>query len=566
MSWSYSYTSDIWPALLTLAVAVYLFCYSWPRRNIPAARPFNIACIFGVFWTLGVILELLATDFSTKVFWLKFQAIWQLPLAATIACFVFKYAGWDRWLNRRNYTLLFLIPILSILFIVTNNFHHLIWSGFQMDRYVIASPGRLYWFFNSYVYLLGVLNLVALVRLAIYSPGHRLPVAIIVFCQIISRIGYMLYKLQAIGPGESMLLMIGVMELAYAFALFRYNAIDPVAAARKAILHQMREGLLVLDMEGRIIDVNPIGVTILGLPGISLRQKLLVEVMPIDAGLLSQLRNKSISQTDIILGEGDSARQYNLNLTPLIGRDGVVIGQLLLLHDVTEQKRTQTQIIEQQKVVAMLQEREYLARELHDGIGQILGYVSLQAQTAIKWVRDGKKEKAESLLGRIVEISKDAHADVRESILSLRGGSDKNWSLIPTLKKYIDRFQANYGIRTELSISDGIGDNTFDPTAEVQLLRVIQEAMTNCRKHSGTHFLKVGVELDGSKVYITISDDGNGFDAGQFEPGDSGHFGLVFMRERMEHIGGALKIDSLPGGGTILKLDVPIRKELEESK
>jgi len=73
--------------------------------------------------------------------------------------------------------------------------------------------------------------------------------------------------------------------------------------------------------------------------------------------------------------------------------------------------------------------------------------------------------------------------------------------------------------------------------------------------------LKVRIEIDGNKARIAITDDGNGFDAGQFEHGDSGHFGLSFMRERMEQIGGTLKIDSIPGGGTILRLDAPIRKQ-----
>jgi signal transduction histidine kinase len=283
--------------------------------------------------------------------------------------------------------------------------------------------------------------------------------------------------------------------------------------------------------------------------------------MPIDAGLITQLENQETGSREIILGKDNSARHYNLNLTKLRGRHDEVIGLLLLLHDVTEQKRAQAQLLEQQRVVATLQEREHLARELHDGIGQVLGYVSMQVQTALKWVRDGNKEKAESIMRRIVDVSKDAHAEVRESILSLRAGSDQNRSLIPTLKKYIDRFQVNHGIRTELSISDGIEENTFDSAVEVQLLRIIQEAMTNCRKHSGAHCLKIGVEIDGSKASITINDDGNGFNADQFEHGDSGHFGLVFMRERIEQIGGSLKIDSIPGSGTILRLDVPIRKQ-----
>jgi signal transduction histidine kinase len=567
MSWSYSYTSDIWPALITLALAIYLGSYSWRRRNIPAAKPFIIGCFLGGFWTLGVILELSAVEFSTKVFWVKFQAIWQLPLATVMTCFVFQFAGLGWWLTPRKYVLLFLIPLVSVLLMVTNDFHHLIWTGFRMNRHVIESHGRLFWVLNSYVYLLSPINFVVLVWLAISSPGHRLPVAIIISGQIFARVGYTLDKLQVIGPGESLLLIIGVVAVAYAVAFLRFHVIDPVAAARKAIRQQMGEGLFVLDSQGRIVDVNPMAASILGIPEISLREKLLTEVMPIDAGLLEQLGNESIGQTDIILGEGNSARQYNLTLTPLIGRHGEDIGQLLLLYDVTEQKRAQTQILEQQRVVATLKERERLARELHDGIGQILGYASMQVQTALKLMNDGNNEKAKSLLGRIVEVTRDAHVDVRESILSLRTGKELDWSFIPTLKKYIDRFQAYYGIRTELTLSDGIRENTFDPSAKLQLLRVIQEAMTNCRKHGGAHALRICVELDDGKSQITISDDGYGFDVRQLEHCDGSHFGLVFMRERMEQIGGSLKIRSTPGGGgTVVQLDVPIREKLENSK
>jgi PAS domain S-box-containing protein len=561
ISFSYSYSPDIWPALITLALVIYLGTYSWRRRNIPAAKPFTAACFLGAVWTLGVILEISAVDFSTKIFWVKFTAIWQLPTGATIACFILQYAGLGRWLTRRNYFLLFLFPLLSVLVMVTNDSHHLIWTGFRMNGNVVASPGKLFWVFNSYVYLLGIFNLAVLFWLAISSPGHRYPVAMIVFGQIMARVGYTLDKLDAIGPGESVLLVFGVVTTAYALALVRFDAIDPIAAARKAVLQQMNEGLFVIDVDKHILDANPMAAAILGISANSLRGKPLTEVMPIDEGLIAQLGNQKIGPAEIILDMDKSARQYDLNLTKLKGRHGEVIGQLLLLHDVTEQKRAQAQLLEQQRVVAALQERERLSRELHDGIGQILGYVSMQVQTALKWLRDGNKDRAESLMERIVEVAKESHADVRESIHNLRTGSDPDWSLIPALKKYIDRFQANYGIRTELSIPDGILDNTFDPAAGVQLLRVIQEAMTNCRKHSDAHFLKVGVELDGDRAYITVSDDGHGFDLEQLEHGEPGHFGLAFMRERMEQIGGTLMIDSMPGGGTVLKLDVPIRKQ-----
>lgn len=564
---TYSYRPDIWPAVTTLVLVVYLGVYSWRRREIPAAKPFTVACFLGALWAFGTILELSAVDFSSKVFWVKFQAVWQLPVAATITCFVLQYAGLGRWLTRRNYILLFLFPLLCVLMMVTNNLHHLIWTGFRLNGYVTVSPGGFFWIFVSYGILIVLFNVAVLVWLAIRSPGHRWPVAIMLAGQMIGRLAYTLDKLDSslIGPGESVFFVVGVASVAYALAFLRFHAIDPVAAARNAVLHQMDEGLFVLDLDGRIVDVNPMAAVILGTPERTLRGKPLTEFMPVDPGFLKQPENEEGGSTEIILGKDASARHYHLNLTNLKGRQGEVIGQLLLLRDVTGEKRAQANLLDQQRVVATLQERDRLARELHDGIGQILGYVSMQVQTARKWLRDGNEEKAESLMGRIAEVSKDAHAEVRESILSLRIGPDQNWSLIPALKKYIDRFQANYGIRTEFSISDRIGDTTFLPAAEVQVFRVIQEAMTNCRKHSGAHSLKVDIALAGSRSLVTISDDGQGFDAGQFEQGQSGHFGLGFMRERMEQIGGSLTIDSIPGSGAMLKLDVPIRKQPEDS-
>jgi PAS domain S-box-containing protein len=426
----------------------------------------------------------------------------------------------------------------------------------------------LFWAFISYGILLGILNLLVLVWLAISSPVHRWPVAIMLVGQMIGRLGYTLDKIDTalIGPGESVLLVVGVVSVAYALAFLRFHAIDPIAAARKAVLQQMSEGLFALDLQGRIVDVNPMAAAILGIPKSSLRGKPFTEVMPINARLLSQLENEGISPTEIILEKDNSARHYNLNLTKLRGRHDEIIGQLLLLHDVTEQKRAQTKILEQQRVVATLQEREHLARELHDGIGQVLGYVGMQTQTALKWMHDGDDEKAESLLRRLVEVAKDAHADVRESIISLKTGSGQQWSFIPALKEYIDKFQSNYGIRAELAVSDGIDENTLDRGTEVHLLRAIQEALTNARKHSGANKLEVCLNLDGNKAQITVTDDGYGFDVGQLVHGNSGHFGLDFMRERMEQIGGSLEIESTAGSGTVLKLDVPIAKYREETQ
>jgi PAS domain S-box-containing protein len=567
MSGSYSYKVDVWLALFTLALLIYLGSYSWRRRTIPAARSFTVVCVFAGLWTVGAIMETLASDHSGRVFWVKFQAGWLLPVVTSITCFVLQYAGLGRFLNFRSYVLLSLMPITGAVVMMTNDVHHLMWAGTLNSAVGTGSAGIMYWVLLGYGYLLTLIDLAVLVWLAVSSPRHRLPVAIMLMGQFVSRSGFFIdrHYPHLIGPGERALLVVGLTTLAFAIAFLRFHTLDPVAAARESVLDQMSEGLFVFDLQGRIVYVNPMAAAISGMPAKRLLQKHYTEVLPVDAGLPDQAESKKIGQTELVLGQGDSARQYHLSLGALKGRKNEPIGQLLLLRDVTEQKQAQGRIIEQQRLLAKLQEREQLARELHDGIGQIFGYVSLQAQTALKWMQDGKNEKAGSVLGRIVEVSKDAHADVRESILSLRAGPEKKGVFIPNLKNYLDRFQRNYGIRTELSVSRGINEDTFDPEVEAQLMRIIQEALTNARKHSGARNFRVSVELDSNKGCLTITDDGDGFDCSNPANGDGNHFGLVFMRERMEQIGGALNINSTPGGGTVLNLEVPIRGKGEKS-
>jgi signal transduction histidine kinase len=386
--------------------------------------------------------------------------------------------------------------------------------------------------------------------------------------QVVTHIGFGVDKIYPylIGPGESVLLVVGVMTAAYALAFLRFHAIDPVASARDAILDQMSEGVYVLDRQERIVYANPMAAAIAGVPDLSLRQRRLAEVLPIDASFQNQLESQKAGQFELSLGKENLAREYNLLLTPLTGRNNEAIGKMLLLRDVTEQWRAHNRAVEQQRTVAKLQERESLARELHDGIGQILGYVSIQVQAALKWLQDGNADKAGSILGRVAEVAKDAHADIRESILTLRTGAEKKKSFTENLKSYLERFQANFGIRTELSISPGAGANSISPALEAQLIRVIQEGLSNARVHGGARSLKVCVERDSDKVLITVSDDGKGFDTGQLGSFDDSHFGLVFMRERMQQVGGSLTIESKPGCGTVLRLEAPVRVKEDESQ
>jgi PAS domain S-box-containing protein len=566
MNTSYSYDPHIWPALLTVGSAVVLGLYSWHHRKIPAAIPFAIGCLFAALWAMGAAMEVSADTFFNQVFWAKFQVVWQLPTTTAFPVFVLVYAGLGRWLTRRNLALLTIFPLLFVVLVITNDFHHLIWTDFKFDHYVIPSQGMLNPIFLAYGYLLGLVNIIVLIWLAARFPRHRVPSLIMLSGVIVSYIVFLIDYVYAglIGPGEFVLVTMGATSSMYGLAFFRFHIINPVPAARIAAIEQMDDGMLVLDLEGKIVDLNPAAAKIFGGLRPGLLGRAVNEVFPVNRDLLAMDKEGTL-QSEISLKNGKGTRDYNLYLTLLKDKRHNPLGRLLVFHEVTEQKRVQAEFIKQQRVVATLQERERLARELHDSSGQVLGYVNLQAQAIQKWLQNGNIEKALASLARLAEVAMDAHIDVRESILGLKTGPVQEWAFLPALKRYLDDFQSQYGLYIELLISEELKENGLDAASGIQLLRVIQEALTNTRKHSGARSVWISFERVDSRVFIHIVDDGSGFDISQRDRETCGHFGLVFMQERMEQIGGSVKIDSRPGAGTIVILELPLREQTEET-
>ncbi len=563
MSWSYAYDPHIWPALITAILTAILGWYGWQRRNFSGAKPFAILCLFAFLWAVGCVFEISAIDFSAKIFWIKFQAIWQLPEATTWPWFVLIYAGLGRWLTRRNLWLMFIPSILSFLMIVTNDYHHLLWTGFQMGVHVIQVFGIANWILTGYAFILALVTIIVLLWLAIRSPHLRWPAIIMLLGMVIAFGIYWLVNIEAglLDPGERILFTMGILALSFSVALFRFRALDPVPLAYSAIIKQMQAGVLVFDLQKKVVDLNPAAEQILRRPLQSLWGRPAAEILPAELSIPTWLEKPEMAPSEIKLGNGSASHYYNLKLTPLKDQRNRTLGYLLFLYDISEQKQAQAKILEQQKVVATLKERERLAREFHDGIGQTLGYASMQTQIVRKLVKEGNLNMVGSILDRLVEVTQDAHADIRESILNLKAGSAQEWFLFPTLKQYLSRFQEFYGIRTELSIPDGLGEDIFEPVARIQLLRVVQEALTNARKHSSSHSVKIVFKQENHRALITIADDGTGFDPGQLKLEEGRHFGLGFMRERMEQIGGSLIIDSRLGAGTVVKLEAPLRNQ-----
>jgi len=229
--------------------------------------------------------------------------------------------------------------------------------------------------------------------------------------------------------------------------------------------------------------------------------------------------------------------------------------------------RLQRRVLEQGKQLgerlqemAVMEERERIAREMHDGLAQVLVYISTQARTIRHLLASGRLPEAEAQLSDVEEAARYAQADVREAILGLRVSPPRQGGLLASLGSYIQRYGEMAGLETELRIGGRMETLRWTSSTEIQLMRIVQEALSNARKHARAAKVVVSLEATGDALAVEVADDGLGFDPGRLPPIGRPRFGLQTMRERAQAIGGRLDIQSQPGRGTRVVLMLPLQE------
>jgi two-component system NarL family response regulator len=227
-----------------------------------------------------------------------------------------------------------------------------------------------------------------------------------------------------------------------------------------------------------------------------------------------------------------------------------------LLIEIDERAAAEAQIVQQQRDLAVVEEREQLGRELHDGFGQVIGFVNVQAQSVQAFLERNQVAAAQENLERIARAAQDAHIDLRHYILGLRDPARPQQGFYGVLQESLRVFSQAWNIETIFSPSQ----NTLPllpETVEDQLLHIVQEALVNVRKHAAAQRVEVLITSLDNEIVFIVSDDGRGFDP-QNAPGTGEkHFGLSIMRERAEQVGGRLEVRSAAGQGTQVLIHVP---------
>ncbi|NLM11814.1 MAG: sensor histidine kinase [Clostridiaceae bacterium] len=253
---------------------------------------------------------------------------------------------------------------------------------------------------------------------------------------------------------------------------------------------------------------------------------------------------KTVNKAELLINQVGTVMEYlsgdlnNLNIQ---------------LEDAEKRKYLAIRVIKAQE-----EERSRVAREIHDGPAQTLTNIVLKAEICEKLI-DSDINKAKEELKKLKQIVRESLVDVRRIIYALRPMSLEDIGLIPTLKKYIDKFSSETGIVINFQ-TRGVKKEIGDKNLTLTIFRVIQETLNNIRKHSGVKTAEICIEFTPFNVILTVSDRGKGFNIDKIKvdkDDNLGGFGLFSIKERIELLDGTMEIKSRSGKGTIIKAVIP---------
>jgi signal transduction histidine kinase len=209
-------------------------------------------------------------------------------------------------------------------------------------------------------------------------------------------------------------------------------------------------------------------------------------------------------------------------------------------------------LYEQSRELSIAEERNRLARELHDSVTQKLFGLVLSAEAAATLLdRDGAEARVE--LERLQELAREAMDELRTLVFELRPPELETEGLATALRKHVDVLRRAY--RREIGL-ELLGTSSAAPETERDVLRIAQEALQNALRHAQAGRVELRLDARDGRLAMSVADDGIGFDPSSPEL-RSRRLGLTSMEERAEAIGGTLSVESAPGAGTTVRLEVP---------
>ena len=344
-------------AMICMFIAVYVWLY---RRKNSEAVPLISLMVGIIEWIAATILGMLDQNLSHKILWAKIEYIGIVSVPLLLLVFVLYHSGSKQKLTGKRLVWLTLIPVVTLILAWTNEYHGLIWARYipyLQDglAYSEKTYGPGFWIYWGYSYLLLAVATIVTIRSMLGKAGlfrwQSITVAIGILAPWAANLLYILH-VNFIQNLDLTPLAFGFTGILLAFGMIQWQLFDIKPIAQAAVIGSMADGLMILDSQDRIVEVNPAAQDILGLGVQELVGKQMEQVITnlLPSGVLSHQMNEKTVEID--LTNGKENRIFELSDSPFYEKPGTPGGKIIFLHDVTDRKQLEERLRETERKYA----------------------------------------------------------------------------------------------------------------------------------------------------------------------------------------------------------------------
>jgi len=550
--------------ILYIACGLILFILGitgWRNRDYVCARSFSALMFAAGIWAFCTALELASADLPTQMLaiTLEYPAMAVIPVAWLL--FALEYVGRDDLLTPKNLGLLCVIPAVTTIVVATNELHHLFYTTvtdmvFLGLSYHVVTYGPAFWIHAAYSYLLISITLLLILQRFLFSSAvYRRQVTIILVATLIPFIMNLIlvFRVGSIGlidPTPLALLFSGALIL---IGMVRFQLLDITPIANEQILENMRDGVIVIDIQGRIISVNPPGARFLGLPenkaiGVSVSENLVgtaLECIRV-AGQSGDKEERHESERVI----NGLRRYFEMRCIPIRSRNTGNKGRMILVRDITEEKQTQMALSEARKKISLLS--GFTRHDILNQITALLLHIDIAKESVPdpgvqEWLQ--KQEAAVLTIQHQIEFTRDYEE---------LGINAPEWLSIQEVVSEIRPVLETRKISLDCMPED------IEVFADPLMKRVFAILADNTIRHAETATLvRIRSERAGDHLNLMYEDNGKGIPAAEktriFDRGVGRYAGLgLFLANEILGVTGiTIHECGKPGEGACFSLQVP---------
>lgn len=550
------YNPRIWLYLIPAILLLFTFVFSLYKKIIDL---WLLVQGMVMCWCLGFALQISCTSLQAASFWylLADDAI-GLKVPVVLLLWSLVVTGRRRLITWDRVILLFVFPLLTDIFVLTNDRHNLMYphmwldtgSGYPVLHY---ETGVWYWIVTVYscilLFIIAALLINDTLNRKLLYPLQGLTLSVVTILVLLSIMVILVTENSLFDYYDPTPVILSMVVVGPTLA-FRFRKQKPMPVPRNTVIDKMDSAVLILDNDNRIVDMNATAEAFLGLKMKAVFGQSIEKALP----HWQELIKACARQKDCCEFSRDG-RFYKAYVSSL-SDERTFAGEVVIIQDVTEYKEIEDQTRRQQQALIALQERNRLARELHDSLGQVLGYVNMQIELIRKMLKTGLMDTIDNSLAALSRVVEEANTEVREFIYEVRTTLIFKEGFFAALGQYLQHFEQHFHIAVQVQNPDDISDEQIGLPIGIQLFRIIQEALSNVRKHARASKVQVAFRKEDQQIAVSISDNGVGFDPEEVQSKTS--FGLSIMRERAGHIGGEVQIHSAPSQGTTVTIVFPL--------